>query len=95
MNCNRNCLYQKNGLCNLKLSNSDAENRCPLMPDDALPDEPYKPPMTNADRIRGMSDEELCFLFVNTERFANLINVSYAEMMDWLRQPAGGEQHGV
>ena len=51
-------------------------------------------PMTNADRIRAMSDEELCFLFVNTERFANLINVSYAEMLDWLRQPAEGEQHG-
>lgn len=55
----------------------------------------YRPDyQTNADRIRGMSDEELCFLFVNTERFANLINVSYAEMMDWLRMPAEGEQHG-
>lgn len=48
--------------------------------------------VTNADRIRAMSDEELCFLFVNTERFANLMDVSYAEMMDWLRKPAtGGE----
>ena len=48
--------------------------------------------ITNADRIRAMSDEELCFLFVNTERFANLMDVSYAEMMDWLRKPAtGGE----
>ena len=90
MNCNRNCLYQKSGLCNLKLSSSDAENRCPLMPDDALPDAPYKPPMTNSDRIRGMSDEELaeilacpyqndglCFKAENCEKC----------IIDWLRQP--------
>lgn len=54
---------------------------------------PKQKPEINADRIRTMSDEELCFLFVNTERFANLMNVSYAEMIDWLRQPAEGEQH--
>lgn len=52
-------------------------------------------PMTNADCIRSLSDEELCDLFVNTERFANLMSVPYAEMLDWLRQPAEGEQHGT
>ena len=49
--------------------------------------------ITNADRIRAMPDEELCALFVNTERFANLMNVSYADMLNWLRMPVEGEQH--
>lgn len=88
MNCNRNCLYQKGGLCGLKLSSSDAENRCPLMPDDALPDEPYKPPMTNADRIRTMSDEELAEYIVNHRRF-DLTKTC----LNWLRKPAEGEKH--
>lgn len=51
-------------------------------------------PMTNADRIRAMSDEELCDLLDewwcmganNDER------LSYAdERLAWLRQPAGEE----
>lgn len=59
MNCTRNCLYMKNGECGLKLFSSDATDRCPLMPDGVPETVPYKPPMTNADHIRSMTDEEL------------------------------------
>jgi len=63
-------------------------------------EKPFMPPMTNADRIRAMSDEEL-------ERFINHFNIcdirtnevckmSYCAccevcVMDWLKQPAEGE----
>ena len=55
-----------------------------------------KPPMTNADRIRAMSDEELCDLLDewwcmganNDERLA------YAdERLAWLQQPAEEDGH--
>ena len=92
MNCNRNCLYQKNGLCNLKLSSSDAENRCPLMPDDALPDEPYKPPKTNAECIRSMSDEELAEWMSVCNAYGE--NADAEQWLPWLRQPAEEEQYG-
>ena len=57
----------------------------------------YKPPMTNADRIRAMSDEELCDLLDewwcmganNDERLA------YAdERLAWLQQSAAEEKEG-
>ena len=62
MICTRNCLYQFDGACGLKLCSSDATNRCPLVPDEAAADTPYKPPKTNADHIRSMTDEELAAL---------------------------------
>lgn len=58
-----------------------------------------KPPMTNADRIRAMSDEELAeFLAEEQYRIANVIfqaagyglekQAIYARRLDWLQQPA-------
>ena len=67
MICTRNCLYQFDGACGLKLCSSDATNRCPLVPDEAAADTPYKPPMTNADHIRAMSDEELADLLCTAD----------------------------
>lgn len=58
-------------------------------------------PMTNADRIRSMSDEELCkWLFQrdckNIAAFlqhggAGVMNV--AQLLDWLQQPAEEVDH--
>ena len=56
-------------------------------------------PMTNADRIRAMSDEELAELLANeTYRIAKPCfdafgyglekQVIYAKRLDWLKQPA-------
>lgn len=40
--------------------------------------------MTNADRIRAMTDEELAeFLAV----------IGYDGMLNWLKQPVGGNEH--
>lgn len=68
--------------------------------------------ITNADRIRGMSDEELAELFeqIVSQRDHYLLKklqeagidaelyempeASKKKHLDWLRQPAGGEQHG-
>ena len=93
MNCNRNCLYQKNGLCNLKLSSSSAKDRCPLMTDWALPNVPYKMPMTNAEYIRSMSDEELAEWMGACNAYRE--NADAEQWLPWLREPAGGEQHEV
>ena len=59
----------------------------------------YKPPMTNADRIRAMSDEELAnFLAEEQYRIADVVfqqcgfglekQVIYAQRLEWLQQPA-------
>ena len=56
-------------------------------------------PMTNADRIRAMSDEELAeFLSEEQYRIADIVfqqcgfglekKVIYARRLDWLQQPA-------
>lgn len=57
-------------------------------------------PMTNADRIRAMSDEELA-VFINKCEGCGYLDSSVAvdeygrlmEMIDWLRQPAKGGYH--
>ena len=60
------------------------------------------PPMTNADRIRAMSDEELAeFLAEEQYRIANVVfqaagyglekQVIYVRRLDWLQQPAEEE----
>ena len=44
-------------------------------------------PMTNADRIRGMSDEELAKLLCCT----GWRMIEQKECLEWLQQPAGEE----
>lgn len=69
---------------------------------------PYKPP-TNADRIRGMSDEELAefikHLDSGLDEICDIQDISqdgngcdrhencYACYLDWLKQPAKEEHH--
>ena len=57
----------------------------------------YKPPMTNADRIRAMSDEELAKFIPNWsytnackcgEHYVDCNNECEKCVADWLRQPA-------
>lgn len=61
----------------------------------------FKPkPMTNADRIRAMTDEELCE-FLSQYKFCDICeegceNCSYngdceRRLADWLKQPAEGD----
>ena len=53
----------------------------------------FKPKcMTNADRIRAMSDEELAtWLYHGQDRDIGSLNK--AEISDWLQQPCGGADH--
>lgn len=73
-----------------------------------LPSNYKAKPMTNADRIRAMSDEELArFLLaadqgnftvdVCDERFCDLDNCSHdcTAALKWLQQPAEGDADGV
>ena len=61
----------------------------------------YKPPMTNADRIRAMSDEELAE-FIEKCEAAGYEDSSIAwdknnelmNMLDWLKYPAEEILHG-
>ena len=53
-------------------------------------------PITNADRIRAMSDEELlhwllCLQDDAIKRFANFELPNYQGLADWLKQPAESE----
>ena len=59
----------------------------------------YVPVITNADRIRAMSDEELCnWLFqrdcTNIAAFLEYGGMGVmdaVQLLDWLQQPEGGE----
>lgn len=54
------------------------------------------PPMTNADRIRAMSDEELAeFLADNLATSVKAWQKNYFETLNWLKQPetVKGESH--
>ena len=59
----------------------------------------YVPVITNADRIRSMSDEELCnWLFqrdcTNIAAFleyGGMGVMNAVQLLDWLQQPEGGE----
>lgn len=65
---------------------------------------PKQTPITNADRIRGMSDEELAMVFIHSPCHGQSCDTAphtefgSADCMQcqikWLRQPAEGEQHG-
>ena len=81
----RNCFFYRNEWCEKIVDSPDPEE---------ARDCNYFRDMTNADRIRAMSDEELCDLLDewwcmganNDER------LSYAdERLAWLQQPAGEE----
>lgn len=55
-------------------------------------DKPFMPPMTNADRIRAMSDEELavflCAVKFRRETILNVPDFLYIkDAHDWLKQP--------
>lgn len=59
----------------------------------------YVPVITNADRIRSMSDEELCnWLFqrdcTNIAAFLEYVGIGVmnaVQLLDWIQQPAEGE----
>lgn len=61
--------------------------------------EAYVPVITNADRIRAMSEEELCnWLFqrdcTNIAAFleyGGMGVMNAVQLLDWLQQPEGGE----
>lgn len=54
-------------------------------------EEPFMPPMTNADRIRAMSDEELLDFMKKSVANAYMCKIMRTEPMfltlDWLQQP--------
>ncbi|HIV96321.1 MAG TPA: hypothetical protein H9745_01930 [Candidatus Agathobaculum stercoravium] len=64
----------------------------------------YKPPMTNADRIRGMSDEELANFIpdwsytkackCDEHEFIGCDNQCEKCVFEWLKQPAEEILHG-
>ena len=55
-------------------------------------EEPFMPPMTNADRIRAMSDEELLDFMKKSVENAYMCKIMRTEPMfltlEWLQQPA-------
>ena len=55
-------------------------------------EEPFMPPMTNADRIRAMSDEELLDFMKKSVANAYMCKIMRTEPMfltlEWLQQPA-------
>lgn len=51
-----------------------------------------KQPMTNADRIRAMTDEELAYWALHkAPEIGREYNESYLGLIKWLQQPAKGE----
>lgn len=98
MNCTRNCLYQGNGECGLKLTSSDATSRCPLVPEDSPADAPFKYQPTRADHIRSMTDEELAVVICQTQDQCSCCELTETDgsctetlcvnaMIRWLKQP--------
>ena len=84
-NCRRACPYNTLDGCKVKEYNET----CPLT-NTATPITEYK--MTNADRIRAMSDEELAEYIAGIIDDANSGSVIYSnrpeEWLEWLKQPA-------
>lgn len=59
-------------------------------------EKPFMPPMTNADRIRAMSDEELANLLNNYSNNGGWVTetgrqICYERIIEFLQQPAEGE----
>ena len=62
---------------------------CGLILDDGQPDGGRGGHMTNADKIRGMSDEELVDWAINkVPQIASRYSDSKLGLLDWLQQPA-------
>ena len=85
--CRQVCPYNTLDGCKVK----ERAGVCPLT-NIAPPITEYR--MTNADRIRAMSDEELAELIV--ARIKNIHDedmreIAYPAWLEWLQQPAKGE----
>ena len=72
----RNCFFYRNEWCEKIVDSPDPEE---------ARDCNYFREMTNADRIRAMSDEELAEFLIDLADDGNL------RIRDWLQQPAGEE----
>ena len=85
-NCRQACPYNTLYGCKVK----EYYAICPLT-NMATPITEYK--MTNADRIRAMSDEELAAWAINeAPKIGFRYTSSEAGLLDWLQQPAEEEQ---
>ena len=72
----RNCFFYRNEWCEKIVDSPDPEE---------VRDCAYFREMTNADKIRSMSDEELAEFLIDLADDGNL------RIRDWLQQPAGEE----
>ena len=72
----RNCFFYRNEWCEKIVDSPDPEE---------VRDCAYFREMTNADKIRSMSDEELAEFLIDLANDGNL------RIRDWLQQPAGEE----
>ena len=72
------CKYCDNAKCNL-FTNDFAEARCIDM--DSCP---YRKPITNADRVRSMTDEELA-CFIRDQIIDRNIGIPTETWLEWLR----------
>ena len=72
----RNCFFYRNEWCEKIVDSPDPEE---------ARDCNYFREMTNADRIRAMSDEELAEFLIDLADDGNL------KIREWLQQPAGEE----
>ena len=71
------------GECNLRWACDIDPNKCNEWPDPT--------PMTNAQKIRSMSDEELAKLLCYT----GWRMIEQKECLEWLQQPAEEDKNGV
>ena len=75
----RNCFFYRNEWCEKIVDSPDPEE---------ARDCNYFREMTNADRIRAMSDEELAEFLIDLADDGNL------RIREWLQQPAEEDDHG-
>ena len=76
----RNCFFYRNEWCEKIVDSPDPEE---------ARDCNYFREMTNADRIRSMTDEELAEFLIDLADDGNL------RIREWLRQPAEEDKHGT
>lgn len=75
----RNCFFYRNEWCEKIVDSPDPEE---------ARDCNYFREMTNADRIRAMSDEDLAEFLIDLADDGNL------KIREWLQQPAEEDDHG-
>ncbi len=93
MNCGQVCMYNTLRGCTV----DEYGGKCPLFNTE---DKEHKP-MTNADSIRAMSDEELAIMFAILRADLSRLDAAVRpysgrdvnDNYDWLRQPCGGADH--